>query len=140
MEKNMTKIVKSNLHTDEICDVVDSQYSKNYKLTPNGNKLVLIKKKGTNKLIWFLIKPVNTIRNNNYNINDILKIDNILTEFDSIEQDNIFIAQESTKKSWINQAMDIFPETRNMTKEELSSYQKSLKKIFKPTGKNFFDL
>ena len=40
----------------------------------------------------------------------------------------------------IEKVKDVFLKMREMTKEENKAYKKSLKNIFKPTGKNFFDL
>lgn len=43
-------------------------------------------------------------------------------------------------KKILEEAHEIFGEMRNFTKEEAEAYSKMLKKISKPTGKNFFDL
>lgn len=44
------------------------------------------------------------------------------------------------KRNWIKEAQELFPEARHFTEEEAKAYNQSLFKIFKPTGRNFFDL
>jgi len=41
---------------------------------------------------------------------------------------------------WFKEAIELFGEMRGFTKEESQIYEKSLSKLYIPTGDNFFDL
>ena len=48
--------------------------------------------------------------------------------------------QQKSKQTWIHQASDLFPEMRNLTKNESKMYENALSKLLTPTGRNIFDL
>ncbi|ASA20966.1 hypothetical protein [Paenibacillus donghaensis] len=47
---------------------------------------------------------------------------------------------EQPKRNWLAEAEELFPGIQEFTEEEALRYEESLNKIFKPTGRNFFDL
>ena len=40
----------------------------------------------------------------------------------------------------MEEAMSLFPNSRELTKEEAEAVHRALNKLFKPTGRNIFDL
>ena len=40
-------------------------------------------------------------------------------------------------KTWIEEAMSVFSDSREMNEEESKSYEEVLNKLYKPTGKTF---
>lgn len=46
---------------------------------------------------------------------------------------------EDKKDNWIEKALELFPNARQMTAEESANYEASLDKLYEPTGRNFFD-
>ncbi len=50
----------------------------------------------------------------------------------------ITISRQTNKKVWVQQAYDLFPGIRYFTPEEKAIHRAGLRKVFKPTGRNFF--
>lgn len=75
---------------------------------------------------------LNNYSNFDYIIDASLPLDKVTSLVDEI------IAQKQA--SWIEECTSLFPKQRNFTKEESEDYDKSLDKLYKPTGRNLFDL
>lgn len=56
------------------------------------------------------------------------------------EETSVPALSEIIVKDKIVEALDLFPGIRGMTKDEAERYEKSLLKLFTPTGRNRFEL